>query len=85
MLSDVKEQYKRASLCSGFLSTLDRTSGELISKLYVFFFNGNLTPVKQARLAAPETRQFYLKTDTGQQEKTGFFADTFRSTGKHPY
>lgn len=42
-------------------------------------------PMKQARLAAPETRQFYLKTDTDQQEKPGFFVDTFISTGKHPY
>lgn len=42
-------------------------------------------PMKQARLAAPEARQFYLKTDTDQQEKPGFFVDTFLSTGKHPY
>lgn len=85
MLSDVKEQYKRAFLCSGFLSSLGGTSGELISKLYIFFFNGNLTPMKQARLAVPETRQFHLKSDRDQQEKTGFFTDIFRSTGKHPY
>lgn len=42
-------------------------------------------PMKQARLAAPETRQFYPKPDTDQQEKLDFFTDTFRSTGKHPY
>lgn len=42
-------------------------------------------PMKEGRLAAPETRQFYLKTDTDQQEKPGFFAAAFRSTGKHPY
>lgn len=68
MLSDVKEQYKRASLCSGFLSSLDRSSRELISKLY-FFFNRNLMPMKEVRLAAPETRLFYLNSDMDQQEK----------------
>lgn len=42
-------------------------------------------PMEEGRLAALETRQFYLKTDMDQQEKPSFSAVAFRSTGKHPY